>query len=92
MKWSFEGDVIDLANVLNTSLGASAWSKDLDCAQRIMQQLSAGRVWVNSHFDVAPNFPFGGHKKSGIGMEWSIEGFNHYTNTRSLRVWKKFFE
>ena len=91
MKWSDEDDVIHRANALRTGLGASVWTKDLKRGEKIARQLSAGSVWVNSHFDVAPNVPFGGHKESGIGMEWGIEGFKHYTNTRSLWVWKKIF-
>lgn len=92
MKWSDDDDVIAKANALRTGLGASVWSKDLTRAEKMARQLSAGSVWVNSHFDVAPNVPFGGHKESGIGMEWGIEGFKHFTNTRSLWVWKKTFE
>ncbi|KAK0390095.1 hypothetical protein NLU13_3668 [Sarocladium strictum] len=92
LKWSSEQEVIDRANSLETGLGTSVWSKDLGRAERMARQISAGSVWVNSHFDVAPNVPFGGHKESGIGMEWGIEGFKHYTNSRSLWVWKNIFE
>ncbi|KAF2199026.1 aldehyde dehydrogenase-like protein [Delitschia confertaspora ATCC 74209] len=91
LKWSDDEDVVDRANSLRTGLGASVWSKDLVRAEKMARNLSAGSVWVNSHFDVAPNVPFGGHKESGIGMEWGIEGFKHFTNTRSLWVWKKIF-
>lgn len=91
LKWSSEDDVIERANALNTGLGASVWSRDLTRAERLARELSAGSVWVNSHFDVAPNVPFGGHKESGIGMELGIEGFKQYTNSRSLWVWKKVF-
>ena len=91
LKWSDDDDVIERANALKTGLGASVWAKDLTRAEKMARQLSAGSVWVNSHFDVAPNVPFGGHKESGIGMEWGIEGLKHYTNTRSLWVWKKIF-
>jgi acyl-CoA reductase-like NAD-dependent aldehyde dehydrogenase len=92
LKWSSEEDVIDRANALETGLGTSVWSKDVARAERMAHQISAGSVWVNSHFDVAPNVPFGGHKESGIGMEWGIEGFRHFTNSRSIWVWKKVFE
>jgi acyl-CoA reductase-like NAD-dependent aldehyde dehydrogenase len=92
LKWSSEEDVLQRANALPMGLGASVWSKDLQRAEKMARQLSAGSVWVNSHFDVAPNVPFGGHKESGIGMEWGIEGFKKFTNTRSLWVWKKVFE
>ncbi len=92
LKWTSEEDVIERANALKTGLGASVWSKDLGRAERMARQLSAGNVWVNSHFDVAPHVPFGGHKESGIGMEWGLEGFKHYTNVTSLWVWKKVFD
>jgi acyl-CoA reductase-like NAD-dependent aldehyde dehydrogenase len=91
LKWSDENDVIERANGLTTALGASVWCKDLDRAQKMARQLSAGSVWVNSHFDAAPNVPFGGHKESGIGVEWGIEGFKKFTNTTSLWVWKNVF-
>jgi acyl-CoA reductase-like NAD-dependent aldehyde dehydrogenase len=91
LKWSSDDDVIDRANALETGLGASVWSKDLVRAEGMARQISAGSVWVNSHFDVAPNVPFGGHKESGVGMEWGIEGFRQFTNSRSVWVWKKVF-
>ncbi|KAJ4303914.1 hypothetical protein N0V88_001514 [Collariella sp. IMI 366227] len=91
LKWSSEEDVIDRANALETGLGTSVWSKDLARAEKMARQISAGSVWVNSHFDVAPNVPFGGHKESGIGMEWGVEGLKHFTNSRSIWVWKKVF-
>lgn len=92
LKWSSEEDVIERANALRTALGASVWSKDVKRAERMARELSAGSVWVNSHMDIAPNVPFGGHKESGIGMEWGVVGLKNFTNTRSLWVWKKVFE
>ena len=91
LKWSDDNDVVARANALKTGLGASVWSKDLVRAEQMARNLSSGSVWVNSHFDVAPDVPFGGHKESGIGMEWGLEGFKHFTNSRSLWVWKKTF-
>ncbi|CEJ83817.1 Putative Aldehyde dehydrogenase [[Torrubiella] hemipterigena] len=92
LKWSDDQEVIGRANSLPTALGASVWGKDLARAEKMARQLSAGSVWVNSHFDVAPNVPFGGHKESGWGMEWGMEGFKQYTNSTSLWVWKKVME
>lgn len=88
LKWSNEDDAIERANNSKTGLGASVWCKDLKRGERIARQLSAGSVWVNSHFDVAPNVPFGGHKWSGIGSEWGTTGLKSYCNSRSLWVWK----
>ncbi|SPO06539.1 probable NAD-dependent aldehyde dehydrogenases [Cephalotrichum gorgonifer] len=89
LKWSDEDDVIERANSLKMGLGASVWSKDLDRADRMARELSAGSVWINSHFDVAPNVPFGGHKWSGIGSEWGMTGLKGYCNSRSIWKWKK---
>ena len=88
LKWSDEDDVLDRANNTDTGLGASVWSKDLNRAERMARCLQAGSVWINSHFDVSPSVPFGGHKISGIGSEWGMTGFKAYCNSRSIWKWK----
>lgn len=90
MKWSDEADVIDRANALETGLGSSVWSKDFDRATRIADQLQSGSVWVNSHFDVSPKAPFGGHKQSGIGVEWGLTGLLSYCNSQTQWLKKGF--
>ncbi|RFU34291.1 hypothetical protein B7463_g2077, partial [Scytalidium lignicola] len=92
LKWSDETDVLERANSLETGLGASVWSKDIARGERLARELSAGSVWVNSHFDVAPNVPFGGTKASGIGREWGMTGMLSYVDSRSLWVWKKIYD
>ncbi|GIJ85596.1 hypothetical protein Asppvi_004455 [Aspergillus pseudoviridinutans] len=86
LKWSDEEDVITRANATETGLGSSVWSKDMTRARRIANQLDSGSVWINSHFDVAPKVPFGGHKASGIGTEWGLNGLTAYCNSQSLWV------
>jgi acyl-CoA reductase-like NAD-dependent aldehyde dehydrogenase len=90
MKWSDEEDVIKKANALETALGASVWSKDLERATRIADRLEAGVVWVNSHFDASPMAPFGGHKQSGIGVEWGLAGLLEYCNSQTQWLKKSF--
>lgn len=70
-------------------LGASVWSTDLEEAKRIASQLEAGNVWVNTHLEVDPMFPFSGHKESGIGSEWAISGLKSFCNVQTLMVRKK---
>ncbi|KAL9567415.1 hypothetical protein ACKAV7_008365 [Fusarium commune] len=89
LKWSNEQEVLERANDSDCGLGASVWTKDLVRAERMARSLSAGSVWINSHFDVAPNVPFGGHKWSGVGNEWGISGLKAYCNSKSLWKWKK---
>lgn len=84
LKWSDEDDVIARANATDSALGSSVWTKDMTRATRLADQLEAGSVWVNSHFDVAPNAPFGGHRGSGLGTEWGLNGLLGYCNSQTL--------
>ncbi|KAL8895329.1 MAG: hypothetical protein Q9192_003706 [Flavoplaca navasiana] len=84
LKWKNEDDVIRRANEGKRGLGASVWSNDVEKAERMARRLDAGSVWVNSHFDVAPGVPFGGHKWSGVGMEWGVLGLKGYCNPQTL--------
>ena len=89
LPWSEEEEVIDRANNTKMGLGASVWSNDLEEAERIAKRLEAGSVWVNSHLELGPLFPFGGHKESGVGSEWGVNGLKAYTNSQSLFLKKK---
>jgi acyl-CoA reductase-like NAD-dependent aldehyde dehydrogenase len=89
LVWKDEQDVIDRANNTQMGLGASVWSNDLEQAARMARQLEAGSVWVNTHLELDPNAPFGGHKQSGIGYEWSLGGLKAFCNVQSLFLKKK---
>jgi acyl-CoA reductase-like NAD-dependent aldehyde dehydrogenase len=65
---------ITAANRLDVGLGASVWSSDTDAARAVAGRLEAGTVWINSHGMVHPLIPFGGHKRSGYGLEFGVEG------------------
>lgn len=84
MRWSTEADVINRANNTQMGLGASVWTNDMQQGDRIARQLEAGNVWVNSHLEVSPAFPFGGHKQSGIGLELGVAGLKSFCNTQTL--------
>lgn len=84
LKWVDEDEVIARANDTKMGLGASVWSKDLKRAERIVKQLEAGTVWVNSHMEIRPDVPFGGHKWSGIGLEWGVSGLKHWCNSQTI--------
>ncbi|KAF4500406.1 aldehyde dehydrogenase (NAD+) [Fusarium agapanthi] len=86
MKWQAEEDVLSRVNASNYGLGASVWSKDVSRARRMAEQLEAGSVWVNTHFEVAPNVPFGGHKQSGSGMDWGEVGLKGWCNPQAYWV------
>lgn len=88
MRWTDEADVISRANAFEQALGASVWSSDVAKATKIADQLESGSVWVNSHFQVTANMPFGGHKASGIGMDWGIIGLKGWCNPQGFWIIK----
>lgn len=86
LTWSSEDDVVARANDTRMGLGASVWSNDLSEASRIARRLQAGSVWVNTHIELDPNAPFGGHKDSGMGYEWSSKSFLRPVYDKFLQV------
>jgi acyl-CoA reductase-like NAD-dependent aldehyde dehydrogenase len=86
LRWSDEDDVIARANATEMGLGASVWSRDMSRARRIADQLESGSVWINSHADVSPKAPSGGHKSSGFGTERGLNGLTAYCNSQTLWV------
>lgn len=84
LKWSDEADVIRRANDTIYGLGASIWTNNPDDAKRIASKLQAGNVWVNEHATLSAKAAFGGHKQSGIGAEWGIEGLKGWCNIQTI--------
>ncbi|KAF2969436.1 hypothetical protein GQX73_g4124 [Xylaria multiplex] len=86
LRWSGESNAINRANNADTGLGASVWTRDDAQAIRIAIQLEAGNVWINTHAEIAPSPPLGGHKQSGLGVEWGVEGLKAYCNLRAVHT------
>lgn len=86
LKWSSEEDVIARANDSKMGLGASVWSADIARATRMAEQLEAGSVWVNTHFDLSFKVPFGGSKWSGFNRELGVDGIKGWLEPQSLWV------
>lgn len=84
LKWSDESDVIRRANKTEAGLGSSVWTRNDEQAIRMRKQLKSGNVWINTHAEIMPNVPFGGHKQSGWGVEWGVEGMKSYCNMQAI--------
>ncbi|KAH6887476.1 aldehyde dehydrogenase domain-containing protein [Thelonectria olida] len=84
LSWKSEEEVLARANNTTMGLGASVWCNDLKKAGRVAREIQAGTVWVNTHFDLSPMAPFGGHKESGIGTEWGANGLKGFCNVQTL--------
>lgn len=79
-------DAIQSANRLDTGLGASVWSSNIEAAKSVAMKLEAGTVWINQHGMVHPMVPFGGSKRSGWGLEFGIEGLKAVTQSQVISL------
>mgnify|MGYP006138543821 CR=1 FL=1 len=73
-------EAITAANNSDNGLGGSVWSKDKEKAKEIANRMECGTVWINGHGGIQPNAPFGGVKKSSLGVEFGEEGLLENTN------------
>lgn len=82
-------EAITAANLmpeLPYGLAAYAFTRDLETAHRLGEELEAGMVAIN-HFGVSqPELPFGGIRASGEGLEMGAEGLRAYLDTRTFTL------
>jgi len=86
MKFSTDDEVIARANNSDYGLAGAVWTKDTERGVKIAEQLETGTVWVNEFLHLSPFAPFGGHKQSGFGAEYGIEGLKEFTYAQVITV------
>ncbi len=86
MKFSTVEEAIERANASDYGLAGAVWTGDADKGVEIAEQLETGTVWVNEFLHLSPLAPFGGHKQSGFGAEYGIEGLKEFTYSQVITV------
>ena len=76
-------EAVTLADDTEFGLGNGLWTKDLDKAHQVSKRLKSGTVWVNTFLDGAPQLPFGGYKRSGLGRDNGQEGLTEFMQVKS---------
>jgi hypothetical protein len=74
------------SNDTQFGLASGVFTRDLARAHRMIRQLRAGIVWVNTYRAVSPIVPFGGYGNPAFGREGGAEPIRDYTRVKSVWI------
>lgn len=75
---------IALANAVPFGLAAYGFTNRADYADRMVDEIEAGNVSINTLEASLPETPFGGVKSSGYGREGGTEGLHNYMVVKNV--------
>ena len=79
-------EALEKANSSEFGLGSSIWTRNLLHANKAIDKLQAGNVWVNSLHYGYDELPFGGVKSSGVGREHGPEALDYYLEPKGVVI------
>jgi acyl-CoA reductase-like NAD-dependent aldehyde dehydrogenase len=90
MKVKNDAEALDLMNDCKYGLTASLWTKDVERAARLGNQLETGTVFMNRADYLDPALCWTGVKETGRGGSLSVLGFHNLTRPKSFHLRKKY--
>lgn len=83
-EFTTEDDAVALANSTDYGLVAGVWTTDVARAHRMIRDVIAGQVFVNTYgASGGVELPFGGFKNSGFGREKGVEGLRGFAQVKT---------
>jgi aldehyde dehydrogenase (NAD+) len=77
-----DDDAVRIANNSLYGLSGSVLCQDFDRALAVARRVRTGTISVNGGMWHAPDAPFGGYKRSGIGRENGVAGLEEFLQTK----------
>ena len=79
-----DDDAVRIANDTDYGLSGHVYAADESRAVAVARRIRTGTMSVNGGVWYAPDVPFGGYGRSGIGREMGVAGFEEYLETKAL--------
>ncbi len=81
-----EADAVRLANDTPYGLAGAVWTRDVFRGIRVLKQIRAGILWLNTYHPTYNEAPWGGYKQSGFGRELGLYGLDQYLETKQINL------
>ena len=86
MPFDTEEDAIRIANDTPYGLAGAVWTRDVFRGVRVLQQIRAGILWLNTYHSTYNEAPWGGYKQSGFGRELGPYGLDAYLEMKQINI------
>jgi aldehyde dehydrogenase (NAD+) len=86
VRFSDEDQALRMANGTRYSLAAGIWSADIGRVHRMVRELKAGTVWVNTFGPTDVRLPWGGAGDSGFGREHGDIALQNFTEPKAVWI------
>src|SRR5699024_6814465 len=83
-RFTSEEEAVQLANDSIYGLSGGVWTQDIAKAERCVQKMRMGTVWINDVNNYFPQAPCGGYKQSGFGRELGKTGLKEYQEQKHI--------
>ena len=85
-SFASDEEAVALANATDYGLAAGVWTADLSRAHRMVRDVRAGVVHVNTYGGSDLTVPLGGVKQSGNGHDKSLHAFDKYLDLKTAWI------
>jgi len=81
-----QDQALALANESQYGLAATIWTKNINRAHQLAEQINTGIVWINCWLLRDLRTPFGGMNHSGVGREGGLEAMRFFTEPKNVCI------